>query len=158
MPRRNITIGRKTHAKGETFELERYDRYMLNISLMSLKARRDHDIGRGGEFFFEVHRKGEMRGRRTPDHGEIWLMENQVFTSRQDFTLWTEFITRKQGESKEITLRIQVFEHDPIKNDEVIDQKIVVDLGMSKAKYLALEGKDGNVIAKIKVSAPRTRY
>ncbi|MBD3228202.1 MAG: hypothetical protein GF329_08430 [Candidatus Lokiarchaeota archaeon] len=158
MPRRVVKIGRKTHAKDETFELERKDRYMLNISLMSLKARRDHDIGRGGEFFFKVHREGEMRGRRTPDHGEIRLMENQIFTARQDFTLWTEFITRKRGTTKDINVNIKIEEHDPIKNDKVVDEDIVITLGRSKAQYITLTGKDDNLKAKIKISARRTRY
>ncbi len=158
MTRRHITVGRKTHAKGETFELEKKDRYFLNVSLMSLKTRKDYDIGRGGEFFFEVHRKGELRGRRTPDHGEICLMENQVFEARQDFTLWTEFIKLEQGDKKEVELHIELFERDPIKNQKIIDEKISVRLGMPSSKYIVIEDKKGNTKAKLKISSARTRF
>ncbi|MHA1309819.1 MAG: hypothetical protein ACTSWR_05730 [Candidatus Helarchaeota archaeon] len=158
MPRRQVVIGRKTHAKGETFELEKKDRYFLNVSLMSLKTRRDYDIGRGGEFFFRVHRKGELRGRRSPDHGQIELMENQVFEARQDFTLWTEFIRLKQGDPKEVNLHIKLFEHDLIKNEKIIDEHIAIKLGMAQAKYLVIEDKKGNTKAKLKITSARTRF
>ncbi|MHA1251255.1 MAG: hypothetical protein ACTSRP_14795 [Candidatus Helarchaeota archaeon] len=134
MTRRHITVGRKTHAKGETFELEKKDRYFLNVSLMSLKTRKDYDIGRGGEFFFEVHRKGELRGRRTPDHGEIC------------------------GDKKEVELHIELFERDPIKNQKIIDEKISVRLGMPSSKHIVIEDKKGNTKAKLKISSARTRF
>ncbi|MHA1269949.1 MAG: hypothetical protein ACTSPY_09215 [Candidatus Helarchaeota archaeon] len=158
MPRRHVTIGRKTHAKGETFELEKKDRYFLNVSLMSLKTRRDYDVGRGGEFFFRVDKKGEIRGRRTPDHGQIELQENQVFEARQDFTLWTEFIKLEQGDPKEVILRIRLYEHDYIKNEKIIDERIAVKLGMAQSKYITVEDKKGNTKAKLKISSARTRF
>jgi len=158
MTRRIVKIGKKTHAKGETFELEKKNRYMLIVSLISLKTLKDYDIGKGGEFFFEVHRKGELRGRRSPDHGEIELMENQVFEARQDFTLWTEFIRLKQGDSRDITLNVKLFEHDLIKNEKIIDQDINIKLGTSQSDYIIVEDKDRKTLAKLKISAPLTRF
>ncbi len=149
-------IGYDTHAKGETFEYEHKERYYVNVSLLSLKSLRDYDIGRGGEFYFKVERK--WHERRVPDRGEIWLMENQVFTARQDFTLWTEFIELDEGDSKEIELDIELYERDPIKWDKkVFDVKLPIRLG-EQTKYLILEDDDKQTKAKIKVSALRTRF
>ena len=156
MGRRIYVKGRKTHAKGETFEYEKEDRYYIMISLLSLKTLEDYDVGKGGEFYFEVRREGKHR--RIPDRGEIFLMENQVFTARQDFTLWTEFLELDQGDSKEIEIDIELHERDLVKFDKkIFDEKVPLKLG-SQSKYIILEDEKGQTKAKLKISTPRTRY
>jgi hypothetical protein len=156
MGRRVIITGKRTHAKGETFEVEKKDRYMINVSLMSLKTIKDYDVGKGGEFYFKVWRS-TMHRRRVPDMGEIQIMENQGFEARQDFTLWTEFIQLKQGEKREIELEIGLYERDIGRDDTVFEQKLPIRFG-AESEYLILEDKDGKTKAKIKVSATRTRF
>ena len=107
MGRRLYKMGRDTHAKDETFEYEKRQRYYVTLSLISLKTLKDYDIGRGGEFYFKVKRS--WKRRRVPDRGEIFLMENQTFTARQDFTLWTEFLELDQGDDKDIEIAIQKY-------------------------------------------------
>ncbi|MFX1293266.1 MAG: hypothetical protein ACFFD2_00210 [Promethearchaeota archaeon] len=156
MGRRIYIKGRKTYAKGETFELEKKDRYYINISLLSLKTLKDYDLGRGGEFYFKVRRK--RKTRRVPDRGEIFLMENQVFTARQDFSLWTEFLELEQGDEKNIELDIELFERDTVKMDKkIFDEKVKLDLG-SQSKYIILEDEAKQTKAKLKISTPRTRF
>lgn len=156
MGRRVYVKGKKTHAKGETFEIEKKNRYYIGISLLSLKTLEDYDIGKGGEFYFKSKREGKTR--RTPDRGEITLMENQVFTARQDFTLWTEFLELKQGDEKKIELEIELFERDVLKIDKkIFDEKVPLNLG-SQSKYIILEGKDKKTKTKLKISTPLTRF
>ena len=156
MGRRVIITGHKTHATGETFEVEKKDRYMITVSLMSLKTLKDYDIGKGAEFYFKVWRSS-MHKRRVPDIGEIQLMENQGFEARQDFTLWTEFIQLKTGDKREIELDIGLYERDIGKDDTVFEQKLPVKFG-AESEYIILEDKDGKTKAKLKVSATRTRF
>ena len=156
MGRRTIRIGRDTSAKGETFEYEHKERYYINVSLLSLKTLEDYDIGRGGEFYFKVKRSFGS-GRRVPDRGEIFLMENQVFTARQDFTLWTEFIELDQGDEKEIELEIELFERDFKWDKKVFEVDVPISLG-SKTKYVILQNQAETTKAKVKISAMRTRF
>ena len=148
-------MGRDTHAKGETFEHEKRDRYYVTVSLLSLKTLEDYDIGKGGEFYFKAKRS--WKGRRIPDRGEIYLMQNQVFTARQDFTLWTEFIKLEQGDSKDIELEVALYERDYKWDKKVFEIDIPITLGR-KTRYIILEDTEGNTKAKVKVSATRTRY
>ncbi len=156
MGRRVIITGRRTHAKGETFELEKKDRYMVNVSLMSLKTIKDYDVGKGGEFYFKVWRSS-MHRRRVPDMGEIQLMENQGFEARQDFTLWNEFIQLKTGDKREIELEIGLYERDVGKDDTIFEQKLPIKFG-AESEYIILEDKEGKTKAKVKIVATRTRF
>ena len=155
MGRRLYKMGRDTHAKGETFEHEDRDRYYINVSLLSLKTLEDYDIGKGGEFYFKAKRN--WQGRRIPDRGEIYLMQNQVFTARQDFTLWTEFIELEQGDSKDIELEVALYERDLKWDKKVFEVDVPIKLG-TQTKYIILEDEKGNTKAKVKIAATRTRY
>ncbi|NVM52261.1 MAG: hypothetical protein HWN66_01070 [Candidatus Helarchaeota archaeon] len=155
MGRRLYKMGRDTHAKGETFEIEKKDRYYINVSLLSLKTLEDYDIGRGGEFYFKVNRSHKTR--RVPDRGEIILMENQIFTARQDFTLWTEFIELEQGDSKELELEVALFEQDIHWDKKVFEVDVPITLGR-QTQYVVLEDAAENTKAKVKISATRTRF
>jgi hypothetical protein len=156
MGRRVIVTGKKTHAKGETFEIGTKDRYYVNVSLLSLKTQKDYDIDKGGEFYFKVHR-GTGHNRRVPDMGEIHLQANQGFEARQDFTLWTEFIQLKQGDEKQMELEIGLYERDVLKDDTVFEEKLPIKLG-GESDYLILQNEDGKTKAKLKIAANRTRY
>ncbi|MHA1265732.1 MAG: hypothetical protein ACTSRS_10920 [Candidatus Helarchaeota archaeon] len=155
MGRRLYKMGRDTHAKGETFEYEKRQRYYVNLSLLSLKTLKDYDIGRGGEFYFKIKRK--WKTRRVPDRGEIFLMENQVFTARQDFNLWLEFLELDQGDEKEITLEVGLYERDLKWDKKVFEVEVPVTLGQ-QTEYLILEDPAQKTKAKVKLSALRTRY
>jgi hypothetical protein len=156
MGRRLIKMGVDKYAKGQSFELEKKDSYYINIGLESIKTLKDYDIGRGGEFYFKVWRS-TMHRRRVPDRGEIRLMENQDFSPRQDFTLWTEFIELKQGESKDIELDVVLYERDIGIDDKIFKEKIKIRLG-SETNYVILENEKKSTKAKVRVSAGRTRY
>ncbi len=157
MGRRVVTIGKNTHAKGETFAIEkdREGRYAIIISLESLKTLKTYDLGHEGEFYFKIKREGH--DRRAPDRGEILLMENQVFSARQDFTLWTEFIKLEHGDEKAIEVEIGLFERDPLVDKKIFERKIPVKLG-AQTDYSILEDDKKQTKAKIKVSALRTRF
>jgi hypothetical protein len=159
--RRLYKLGRDTHAKGETFDMhdgetEVNQRYQIIVSLLSLKTLRDYDWGRGGEFYFKVKRRHKWT--RVPLIGTINLMENQIFTARQDFTLWIEFEELDPGDEKDIELDIELFERDIAKLDKkVFDTKLPIHLG-SQTKYEILEDEKEHTKVKLKVSALRTRY
>ncbi len=158
MGRRIYVKGVDTHAKGEQWEVEyeKNERYYIQVSLLSLKTLEDYDIGRGGEFYFEVKRKGHEI--RVPQRGEINLMENQVFTARQDFSLWNEFIELDPGDQKVLELDLRLYERDVVGLDKkLIDEDLKITLG-SQSKYVIVENKDKTTKAKIKISAPRTRF
>ncbi|MHA1131000.1 MAG: hypothetical protein ACTSQI_04915 [Candidatus Helarchaeota archaeon] len=161
MGRRLYKLGRDTHAKGETFgytdgETEHNQRYQVLVSLLSLKTLRDYDIGRGGEFYFKVKRRHKWV--RVPIIGTINLMENQVFTARQDFSLWIEMIELDEKDSKDIELEIELFERDVAKLDKkVFERKLPIHLG-TQTKYQILEDDKNLTKAKLKISAMRTRY
>jgi hypothetical protein len=58
MSRRYYAKGKKTYAKDQNFEQDQVgkekERYLINISLMSLKTLKDYDIlGWRGEFYFK---------------------------------------------------------------------------------------------------------
>ncbi|HUX98749.1 MAG TPA: hypothetical protein VMV49_04290 [Candidatus Deferrimicrobium sp.] len=156
MGRRLYKMGVDKYAKGQSFELEKKDRYYINIALESLKTLKDYDIGRGGEFYFKVRRTTTQR-RRVPDRGEIRLMENQDFSPRQDFTLWTEFIELKQGDSKDLELDVALYERDIGVDDKIFKETLQIRLG-SETDYKILENENKSTKAKIRVSAGRTRY
>ncbi len=161
MGRRLYKLGRDTYAKGETFEYhdgekEHEERYQIIVSLLSLKTLRDYDIGRGGEFYFKVKRRHMWL--RAPIIGTINLMENQVFTARQDFSLWVEMLELDKGDSKDIELDIELFERDIGKMDKkVFDLKLPIRAG-TQTKYQVLEDEKQQTKAKVKIAAMRTRY
>ncbi len=155
MGRRIMKLGRDTHAKDETFEYEKRQRYYVNVSLLSLKTLEDYDIGRGGEFYFKVKRK--WKGRRVPDRGEIYLMENQVFSARQDFSLWLELLELEQGDDKDIEIEIGLYERDIKWDKKIFEIDVPIKLG-SATDYVILQDDKKKTKAKVKISALRTRY
>jgi len=150
-----MKIGRDTHAKDETFEYEKRQRYYVNLSLLSLKSLEDYDIGRGGEFYFKVKRK--WRTQRVPNRGEIFLMENQAFTARSDFSLWTEFLELEQGDDKDIEIEISLFERDLKWDKKIFEVDVPIKLG-SQTDYVILQDAAKKTKAKVKISALRTRF
>lgn len=155
MGRRLMKMGVDTHAKGESFEYEKKERYYINLSLLSLKTLEDYDIGRGGEFYFKVKRK--FKTRRVPDRGEIFLMENQVFSARQDFTLWTEFLELEQGDEKDIEIEVSLYERDYKWDKKVFEVDVPIKLG-AQTDYVILEDTAKKTKAKVKIAALRTRF
>ena len=157
MPRRYYTAGKKTYAKGERDRIKG-NRYMNTISLVSLKVEDVHEsnpLDRTGEFYFEVDDEGLMSGKkvRMPQHGEIHVDVNRVFTPKQPFTLWYEFDEAKEGKTKQIKLELK--ERDKARDDKVFDVKIPLVFGCG-TKYEILRGK--NVKVKIKITSWLTRY
>ncbi|MEJ2251489.1 MAG: hypothetical protein P8Y97_17770 [Candidatus Lokiarchaeota archaeon] len=89
MGRRLFVKGKKTHAKDETFDQDNVgkekERFQINIDMVSLKTRKDYDIGRVGEFYFKIDGEDKTLKSRFPDVGEIKLAKNQSFTSKAFF-------------------------------------------------------------------------
>ncbi|MHA1299208.1 MAG: hypothetical protein ACTSO9_07235 [Candidatus Helarchaeota archaeon] len=159
MPRRYYAKSKKTYAKGQDFELRRKDRYLINISLVSLKTLKDYDIlSKTGEFYFKIG--AGVRYIRAPNKGYIQIHEYDSFEPRQsDFSLYTEFLTLKRGDKKEKKIRIRLCERDVGKKDDtVFDETLKIKLLTSDTDYIVLEDKDKKTKAKIKVRAARTKY
>ncbi|MHA1379523.1 MAG: hypothetical protein ACTSRG_14210 [Candidatus Helarchaeota archaeon] len=158
-PRRYYAKQKKTYAKGQDFELRRKDRYLINVSLVSIKTRKDYDIAsKTGEFYLKI---GEgIRYVRAPNKGYIQIHEYDTFdTGQSDFSLYTEFLTLKRGDKKEREVRIRLFERDVGKKDDLVfDKKIKVKLLTSDTKYLILEDDDKKTKVKIKVRAAKTKF
>ncbi|MBD3185182.1 hypothetical protein GF325_00025 [Candidatus Bathyarchaeota archaeon] len=150
--------GHKTHAKGEGFskELERKGRYFVTIGLVSLGTIKDYDLGhRGSEFYFKVGTIPHVN--RVPQRGTIRLQKNQTFTTRQDMSLWNEFIQLKTGDEKDFSIKVGLYERDPNRDDVIAKDNIVIKLG-APTEYIILQSDDGNTKAKLKVSATKTSY
>ena len=63
---------------------------------MSLKTRKDYDaLGRVGEFYLRVD-GDKMLKSRYPHKGVIKIAKNQVFQSKADMNVWSEFKTGKK--------------------------------------------------------------
>ncbi|MHA1682258.1 MAG: hypothetical protein ACTSUE_15075 [Promethearchaeota archaeon] len=158
MGRRVYVKGKKTYAKGEGFakELERKGRYFLSIGLVSIGTIKDYDIGnRGSEFYFKV---GSIPyTNRVPQKGEIMLQKNQTFTTKQDMSLWNEFIQLEKGDTKQYKIKIGLYERDIDKDDTIAKKELVINLGQP-TQYIILQSKDGKTKAKLKISASTTRY
>jgi len=159
MPRRYYAKQKKTYAKDQDFELRRKDRYLINIALVSIKPRKDYDIAsKTGEFYFKIG--SGIRYVRAPNRGFIQIHENDEFTPGQsDFSLYTEFLTLKRDDEKEVTVRIRFFERDVGKVDDLVfETKLPIKLQHSDTEYIILQDEDEKVKVKVKVRAARTRF
>ena len=125
---------------------------------MSIKTLKDYDtLGRVGEFYLRVD-GAKMLKSRFPHKGQIKLQRNQVFTSKADMNIWSEFITKKKGKALVTKLKLILREMDHLKKDQTIaTQDIEIKLP-SKTAYIILQDKDENTKAKLRVQATRTRY
>ncbi|MCY3413136.1 MAG: hypothetical protein INQ03_15970 [Candidatus Heimdallarchaeota archaeon] len=136
-----------TRAKGESSTIEG-DRYFLRVDLVSVKLIESSDVlSRSNEIYFKCDRK------RIPNKGEIHVEINEVFKPSGGLSLYTQFIEEKKAGTE--VVRVQVFDKDASKDDELIDEKISIKLGQS-VEYHALE-KNG-IKVKIGVSAKKTRF
>ena len=162
MPRRMYVKGKKTHAKGESFTQDSVgkekERFQVSVDLLSLKTRKDYDaLGRVGEFYLRVD-GDKMLKSRYPHKGVIKLQKNQVFTSKADMNIWSEFKTVRKGKKLTIPLNLILREKDHLKKDQTIaEQKIEIELP-EKTKYIILQDKDEDSKAKLRIQATRTRY
>ncbi len=160
MPTKKIKVAVNKHAKGESFskELEKFGRYIVGISLESLKTVGKYDLAnRTNEFYFRIDSSSVFR-TRVPNKGNIELRENQAFLSKSDkLTLWSEFVKFKKEEEKIVTVEIQLREEDPGK-DTVLVKKTFEIKCPSKTRYEILESKDGKTKAKLKIFAKKTLY
>ena len=154
--------GKKTHAKGESFTQDSVgkekERYQVSVDLLSLKTRKDYDVlGRVGEFYLRVD-GDKMLKSRYPHKGVIKLQKNQVFTSKADMTIWSEFKTIRKGKKLVVPLNLILREKDHLKKDQTIaEQNIEIQLP-EKTKYIILQDKDEDSKAKLRIQAVRTRY
>ncbi|MBY9003808.1 MAG: hypothetical protein KGD73_07540, partial [Candidatus Lokiarchaeota archaeon] len=110
MSRRYYAKGKKTYAKNQSFEQdqvgEEKERYLINISLMSLKTLKDYDVfGWRGEFYFKCDGEKLFKAR-WPNKGTIKLQRNQEFTSKADMSLWSQFKTVRAEESTVILVKV----------------------------------------------------
>ena len=157
-----LVHGPGKHAKGESFskEKERRGRYVVGVSLVSLKTIGRYDVDRRNEFYFKVD-GGKTFKNRVPNRGNIELRENQTFVVKSDdITLWSEFARFKDGDEKIIRVSIELREDDPLKAGKI--EKIgSIDLAIkcpSKTDYIMLDSDDGETKAKLKVYAKETRF
>lgn len=158
-PRRYVKTGVNTHAKGENFtdELERKGRYMVGISLVSLKTITKHDLDRTAEYYFRANAGGARRSR-IPNKGNIELRPDQEFISKSDqFTIWSEFVQFKEGEDKIITVNVQLRDNDPLIDDVIAEKEYVIKCP-SKTEYTILQDEKGKTKAKLKIFSKQTRY
>ena len=71
MPRRMYVKGKKTNAKGESFDKDNVgserERFQIAIDLMSLKTIKDYDVmGWIGEFYIKCDGEDKVLTRRCP--------------------------------------------------------------------------------------------
>jgi len=160
MPTKRIKVAVNKHAKNESFakELEKHGRYIVGISLESLKTVGKYDLtNRTNEFYFRIDSSSVFR-TRIPNKGNIELRENQAFLSKSDkLTLWSEFVKFKKEEEKIVRVEIQLREEDP-GIDTVLAKKKFEIKCPSKTKYEILESKDGKTKAKLKIFSKVTLY
>ena len=162
MSRRYYAKGKKTYAKNQSFEQdqvgEEKERYLINISLMSLKTLKDYDVfGWRGEFYFKCDGEKLFKAR-WPNKGTIKLQRNQEFTSKADMSLWSQFKTVRAEESTVILVKVILREKDPLKKDqEIASQEYEIRLPM-KTKYVILQDDKEKTKAKLRIQATRTRY
>jgi hypothetical protein len=160
--RRIYVKGKKTHAKGETFTQdnvgEEKERFLISLDLMSLKTRKDYDaFGRVGEFYFKIDGPKTFKAR-FPNKGVIKLQKNQIFTSKADLSLWSQFKTVRRGEEVVEHIKVIIREMDHLKKDQTVaEQDIEINLPQ-KTDYIVVQDADENIKAKIRVQATRTRY
>ena len=160
--RRIYVKGKKTHAKGETFKQdnvgEEKERFLISLDLISLKTRKDYDsFGRVGEFYFKIDGPKTFKAR-FPNKGTIKLQKNQVFSSKADLSLWSQFKTVRVGKESVEHIKVIIREMDHMKKDETIaEQDLEINLPQ-KTQYIIVQDADENTKAKIRVQASRTRY
>lgn len=160
--RRIYVKGKKTHAKGETFKQdnvgEEKERFLISLDLMSLKTRKDYDsFGRVGEFYFKIDGPKTFKAR-FPNKGTIKLQKNQVFSSKADLSLWSQFKTVRVGKESIEHIKVIIREMDHMKKDETIaEQDLEIKLPQ-KTQYIIVQDADENTKAKIRIQATRTRY
>lgn len=166
-PARYYRKGKKTHAKGESFEEdnvgEEKERFLISIDLVSLKTIKDYDIlGWIAEFYFRVDGDKKLAenpiSSRFPDTGVIKLAKHQSFTSKADMSLWTQFETVRVGEEKTVEVTVELKEKDHLKKDQKIAKETYKINLPQKTKYVILEDKGGNTKAKLRIQSTRTRY
>ncbi|MCP4763353.1 MAG: hypothetical protein GY870_16385 [archaeon] len=158
--RKMVRVTVDKHAKGESFskELEKAGRYMVGISLVSLKTIGKYDMDRNNEFYFKID-GGKAFNSRVPNKGNIELRENQVFNSKSDtFTLWSEFARFKKGQDKIVKVKITLKEDDPGLSDDVLGSQEFEIKCPQATKYVILNSKDEKTKAKLKVFAKKTLY
>ena len=162
MPRRMYVKGKKTHAEGESFTQDNVgkekERYQVSVDLMSLKTRKDYDaLGRVGEFYLRVDGDKTLKSRY-PHKGVIKLQKIQVFTSKADMNIWSEFRTVRTGKPTTMGLKLILREKDHLKKDQTIaEQDIEIQLP-EPTKYIILQDKDEDTKVKLRIQAVRTRY
>lgn len=158
-PRRYVKTYKNTHAEGESFseELERKGRYMVGISLVSIKTIGKHDLDRTSEFYFRANAEGARR-TRIPNKGYIELRINQEFIARSDqFTIWSEFVQFKDGDEKVVNINVQLRDNDPLIDDRLAERDFTIKCP-SKTQYVILQDDKGVTKAKLKIFAKKTRF
>ena len=160
LPTKRIKVPVKKHAKGQSFskELEKFGRYIVGISLESLKTVGKYDaLNRTNEFYFRVDSSSVFR-TRVPNKGNIELRENQAFLAKSNkLTLWSEFVKFTKEEDKVIEVEVQLREEDPGKDTVLAKKKFKIKCPTA-TKYEILQSKDGKTKAKLKIFAKKTLY
>ncbi|MFX1311796.1 MAG: hypothetical protein ACFFHD_04165 [Promethearchaeota archaeon] len=114
-------------------------------------------FGRVGEFYFKIDGPKLFKAR-FPNKGYIKLAKNQVFTSKADLSLWSQFKTVRTGEETGEKIKVILREMDHMKKDqEVASYEFKVDLPQ-KTEYVILQDEEENTKAKLRIQATRTRY
>ncbi|MHA1195233.1 MAG: hypothetical protein ACTSRH_11725 [Promethearchaeota archaeon] len=125
---------------------------------MSLKTLKDYDIfGWVGEFYFKIDGE-KMFKARFPNKGVIKLQRNQMFTSKADMSLWTQFKTIRAGEEATVKVRVILRERDHLKKDSTIAEEEYEIKLPQKTQYVILQDEKEQTKAKLRIQATRTRY
>ena len=156
MGKRIYVKGKRTHAAGEGFdELEKKNRYMVRVDLVSLKTIKKRDIAGTTEFYFKTGSLPHVN--RVPAKGTVNLMINQSFTTQERINLWTEFLQLKKGDKRIYKLPVKLYDRDLDKDDLIAKIELEIKLG-APGDYIMLESKDGKTEAKLYVAGVETRY
>ncbi len=151
---------KRTHATGEGLskELEKKGRYMVGITLMSLKTAKKRDLIGHSEFYFMSKGDKAKIPSRMPNSGEIQLMMNQSIEFKSDdLTLWSEFVTFKEGEDRQVKVKVQLKEADPGIDSVIAEKEFVIKCPMP-TDYFVIESPDKLTEAKVKVYAHKTIF
>ena len=161
--RKHVYICQKKRiAKNESFTQdqvgEEKERYLINISLMSLKTLKDYDVlGWRGEFYIKCDGEKLFKAR-WPNKGTIKLQRNQEFVSKADMSLWSQFKTVCADESIIVPVKVILREKDPMKKDSTIaEQEYEIRLPQ-KTEYVILQDEKEKTKAKLRIQVTRTRY
>ena len=151
--KRIVKTYKDTRARGQTKAIEGH-RYFIKIDLVSVKMEESADLlSRTTEVYFKCDKGITKKEVRAPSQGTINIERNEVFKPTGGLTLYSEFKKKKDGGT--VTVTFQAWDKDPSRDENIMSEKISINLGQS-TEYLLFD--KGGMRVKIGVSANKTRF